>query len=330
MTVREANTQHSLIAAVKRSRATWIAYGVMFVLFFFGTAMIQGFGSPSSILSMFVLASFTGIAAMGQNLVVLLGGIDMSIPYMMTMGDIMVPYLNKFHWPFALIFLFVLAVAVFIGALNGLLSSLLKLHPLIITLGTGYIVDGALYVLTKGVPSGTAPTFLVNIASLNSHAFGFHFPPVIVIWLILSIFIIWALRNTRWGRNIYAVGANPKAAELSLVSRVKVWMYAFISSAVLAAITGILLSGFSGSGFFGIGDPYLFISVAAVAIGGTSLLGGVGGYVGTIAGVLTLTEISTILIGLNIGSSRQEIFYGLIVLIMISIYGREIHVRNKL
>jgi ribose transport system permease protein len=187
-----------------------------------------------------------------------------------------------------------------------------------------------MYVLTKGVPSGSAPQFLVSMAALNSHAFGFHFPPVILVWLVFAVFTIWALRNTKWGRQIYAVGANPQAAEFTLVSRLTVWMYSYVASAVLAAVTGVLLSGFSGSGFFDIGNPYLFISVGAVAIGGTSLLGGVGNYLGTIAGVLTLTEISTILIGFNVGSSRQEIFYGLIVLTMISIYGRDLHVRNRL
>ena len=279
---------------------------------------------------MLVLASFTGIAAMGQNLAILLGGIDMSIPYVITMADIMVPYFANLHLPFIVSLILVLAIAVVVGLANGFLSATLRLHPLIITLGTGYIVDGSMYVLTQGVPSGSAPSFLVSIVSLGSHAFGFHFPPVILVWAILAGLLIWGLKSTKWGRQIYAVGANVRAAELTLVSRIKVWSYAYVTSAILAALAGVLLSGFSGSGYFGIGDPYLFISVGAVAIGGTSLLGGSGSYVGTIAGVLALTEISSMLIGLNIGSSRQEIFYGLIVLIMITVYGRDPHVKNRL
>ncbi|MHB1628926.1 MAG: ABC transporter permease [Bacilli bacterium] len=325
-----AVVNHNLFAAVYRSRGTWVAYALMLIILAIGSVLIQGLALPSSLLSMLVLASFTGIAAIGQNLVILLGGIDMSIPYMITMGDILIPYLNQYHMPFVVALAVVLVIAGVVGALNGFLSASLKLHPLIITLGTGYIVNGAMYVLTRGVPSGSTPTFLNNITALNGTFLGAHFPPVILVWLLFSGCVIWALRNTKWGRQIYAVGANSRAAELALVSRVKVWMYTYIASAMLAAVTGVLLSGFSGSGFFGIGNPYLFVSVGAVAIGGTSLLGGVGSYTGTIAGVLTLTEISTILIGLNVGSSRQEIFYGLIVLLMISIYGREMHVKNRL
>ncbi|MCY0899363.1 MAG: ABC transporter permease [Firmicutes bacterium] len=311
-------------------RSVLVAYALVIALFIVGSLTISGFSAGSNVLSMLVLASFTGIAAMAQNLAILLGGIDLSIPYVITMGDILIPYLDGHHWPFVASLVMVLAIAVMVGGANGYLSSTLRLHPLIITLGTGYIVDGAMYVLTQGVPSGSAPRFLVTIASLGSRAFGFEFPPVILIWAVLAAAFIWGLTRTKWGRQIYAVGANAKAAELMLVSRVQVWTYAYIASAVLAALTGVLLSGFSGSGYFGIGNPYLFVSVGAVAIGGTSLLGGVGTYWGTIAGVLALTEISSLLIGFNIGSSRQEIFYGLIVLVMISIYGRELHVKNRL
>lgn len=328
--VRIEGRRSPFLAQVNRSRAIWISYALVILLFLVGSLTIAGFSKPSSILSMLVLASFTGIAAMGQNLALLLGGIDMSIPYIITMADILIPYFANLHLPFIASLAIVLAIAVVVGIANGFLSAVLRLHPLIITLGTGYVVDGAMYVLTQGVPSGSAPAFLVSMVSLGSHAFGFHFPPVILGWVVLAGILIWGLRGTKWGRQIYAVGANPKAAELSLVSRVKVWTYTYVSSAILAALAGVLLSGFSGSGYFGIGNPYLFISVGAVAIGGTSLLGGSGSYVGTIAGVLALTEISSMLIGFNIGSSRQEIFYGLIVLLMITVYGRDPHVKNRL
>lgn len=321
---------HKLPGWLGQWRGVIIAYALVLVLFLVGSATVSGFATGSNVLSILLLASFTGIVAMGQNVAILLGGIDLSIPYVITMADILVPYLDGHHWPFVTSLILVLAIAVVIGAANGYLSATLRLHPLIITLGTGYLVDGAMYVLTQGVPSGTAPRFLVSIAALGSHAFGFRFPPVILVWAVLAAFFLWAMTHTRWGRQIYAVGANSKAAELMLVDRVRVWTYGYVASAVCAALAGVLLSGFSGSGYFGIGDPYLFVSVGAVAIGGTSLLGGAGSYWGTIAGVLALTEISSLLIGFNIGSSRQEIFYGLIVLTMISIYGRDQHVKNRL
>ena len=224
----------------------------------------------------------------------------------------------------------VVLLALLVGALNGFLSAVLKLHPLIITLGTGFMVYGALLVYTKGVPPGQAPQILVNISSLAGKTLGIHLPFVIVVWAIIALLTIWLLRSTRFGRQIYAVGANSKAAELTLISRVRVWTFVFMGSAFLAAVTGILLAGYTGSGDVTVGSQYLFLSVGAVVIGGTSLLGGSGGYTGTIAGTILLTEISIVLVGMNVGPSMQEVLYGVIILIMISIYGRELHVKNRM
>jgi ribose transport system permease protein len=318
------------LASIRQSGSVIVAFSIVLIMFLIGMAMIKGFASHNSILSLLVLASFVGIAAIGQNLVILLGGIDMSLPYMMTLGNLMIPFLNHLNVPFSTSVMIVLAIAVVVGAVNGMLSSWLKLHPLIITLGVGYIVNGILYLVTKGIPTGDTPKFLESLAALNGRLFGLHFPPVVFIWLILSVLVVWMLRGTRWGRQIYAVGANPKASELVLIKPVKVWTYTYVASAVLAATAGMLLSGFSGGGSFGIGDPYLFVTVGAVAIGGTSLLGGAGGYLGTLAGVLILTEINMILTGLNVEASEQKILYGIIVLIMIAIYGRELHIKNRL
>jgi ribose transport system permease protein len=318
------------LASIRQSGSVIVAFSIVLIMFLIGMAMIKGFASHNSILSLLVLASFVGIAEIGQNLVILLGGIDMSLPYMMTLGNLMIPFLNHLNVPFSTSVMIVLAIAVVVGAVNGMLSSWLKLHPLIITLGVGYIVNGILYLVTKGIPTGDTPKFLESLAALNGRLFGLHFPPVVFIWLILSVLVVWMLRGTRWGRQIYAVGANPKASELVLIKPVKVWTYTYVASAVLAATAGMLLSGFSGGGSFGIGDPYLFVTVGAVAIGGTSLLGGAGGYLGTLAGVLILTEINMILTGLNVEASEQKILYGIIVLIMIAIYGRELHIKNRL
>lgn len=318
------------LGAIKQSGSVIAAYSIVVIMFFIGTALMDGFASSNTILSLLVLASFVGIAAIGQNLVILLGGIDMSLPFMITLGNLMVPFLNSHNVPTIISILIVLAIAVVVGAVNGMLSSWLKLHPLIITLGVGYIVNGILYLVTKGIPLGEPPAFLENLAALNGHIFGIPLPPVIFIWFTLAALVIWALRGTRWGRQIYAVGANPRAAELALIKRIKVWTYTYIASAILAVTAGMLLSGFSGGGSFGIGDPYLFVTVGAVAIGGTSLLGGAGGYMGTLAGVLILTEINMILTGLNMDASQQKILYGIIVLIMIAIYGRELHIKNRL
>jgi ribose transport system permease protein len=327
---RDTPNSPVLMRFLRRHASVLAAYGLVVALFATGALSLPGFAGSMSILSLLVLASFTGIAAIGQNMVILLGGIDMSIPYMITLGSLFSADLIAHGVSLWGALLAAYGVSVLVGVVNGLLSALLNLHPLIITLGVGYIVNGALNVVTQGVPQGQSPAFFNQLSALNGRFLGLHLPPVIVIWAVLAAIACFVLYKTRWGRDIYAVGANARAARLMRISKVRIWIYTYIASAVLATTTGLLLAGFSGAGYFQIGDPYLFITVGAVAIGGTSLLGGSGGYVGTIAGTLVLTEITTILTGFNVGPSLQEVLYGAIVILMISVYGREAHVRLRL
>ncbi|MHB8293146.1 MAG: ABC transporter permease [Acidimicrobiales bacterium] len=305
------------------------AWALAALLFAVGSSAISGFASRSSIVSMLVLASFLGVAAAGQNLTILLGGIDLSIPYVITMGDVLVPLFtyDGFSLPVALVL--ILALAAVVGTVNGWVSSKLRLHPLIVTLGMGYVVYGALLVVTKAVPKGSAPQVLTSMVSLTSSTLGLPIPPVVIVWVLLAIALLWALRSTAWGRGVYEAGANPRAAEIARLNVGRIWSVTYALSAMLAAVTGILLSGFSGQGNVTIGASYLFLSVGAVVVGGTTLLGGSGSYLGTIAGALALTELSTVLVGFNVGPSLLEALYGSIIVIGVLVYGREAHVRSR-
>lgn len=316
--------------SLQRNGNTIVSFAIVLLLFAVGSASVAGFLSTYNVDSLLSLASFLGIAAAGQTIVILLGGIDMSIPNVITMGDVMLPQLHAMGVPMPLTILAVLVIAAVVGALNGVISSRLRIHPLIVTLGIGSMLEGAGLAFTGGVPRGNAPAWLTNLASAGGHVLGVQFPPSALVWLAVSAGVIVLLGRTPLGRSIYATGANPRAAEFARVHRVGVWVATYMLSAVLASVAGMLLAGFSGSGYFGIGDPYLFVSVGAVVIGGTSLLGGRGGYFGTIAGALALTEIGTILVGYGLDSPTQQIIYGLLVLLMIGVYGRERHVRERI
>lgn len=307
-----------------------LAAALAIAIFFAGTVLVPGFGSIFSIRSMLVLAAFLGIAAVGQTMVVLIGGIDLSIPFIMGFANVVAAKLNGDGAPFGIVVLLVLIMAGIIGAFNGALSSRLNIHPLIVTLGVGNIVQGAVSLWTKGFPSGKAPDYISKMVSIGATTGPFPFPPLVFLWLFLALLVILVLQRTVYGRQLYALGANPEAARLALVRPTRMWALTFAASAVFAAIAGILLLGFTGSAFARVGEPYLFQSIAAVVIGGTSLLGGRGGYGGTVIGALVLIELTTVLIGLRLSQSLVQAVLGLVIILLVSIYGRETHVRNQI
>jgi ribose transport system permease protein len=178
--------------------------------------------------------------------------------------------------------------------------------------------------------TGSAPTWLATFTSPGGHTGPIGVPSVVVLWLVLSIAVVVVLAKTAIGRRLYATGANPVAARLSLVNTTRVWTGAFAASAACSALAGVLLAGFSGTGLFDIGTPYLFTTIASVVIGGTSLLGARGDYVRTVFGVLILTQITTLLIGYGLSDSMQQAVLGVVIVVVVATYAREPHVRNRI
>ena len=135
-----------------------------------------------------------------------------------------------------------------------------------------------------------------------------------------------AMFLTGQASNVLVAGLS---AKLTGVSELKYWTLAYVISGVFAALTGSLLLGWSGGGFIGVGDPYLFTTLAAVVIGGTSLLGGYGGYGFTVIGVLVLQVLSSFLIGIGLKYEWQQFIFGLLILPMVALYGRSPHIRSQ-
>jgi ribose transport system permease protein len=164
---------------------------------------------------------------------------------------------------------------------------------------------------------------------MNGHTFGLSFPPTILIWIVLAAIIIIALRYSAYGRRIYALGGNRRSAKLIGVSEFRYWTLCYTLSGFFASFTGCLLLGWSGGGFIGVGDPYLFTTLAAVVIGGTSLVGGNGGYGFTVIGVLVLQVLTAFLIGIGLKYEWQQFIFGLLILPMVALYGRSPHIRSQ-
>ena len=321
--------------AFAHGRSAFIGLIVLGALVVVSSFTIDGFLSGSNIKAILLFASFLGIACIGQTLVALLGGLDLSIPFLIGAANIGLLYLISLGVPAGVALAAVLVIGGGLGFLNGVLSYRLQGQALILTLGMGFAVAGLVQILTSigsafsGNVFGTVPPWLQNLAAMNGQFFGLLVPPTILLWIALAILVIVGLRYTAYGRHIYALGGNRRSAKLIGVSEFSYWTLAYTISGFFAALTGSLLLGWSGGGFIGVGDPYLFTTLAAVVIGGTSLAGGYGGYGFTVIGVLVLQVLSSFLIGIGLKYEWQQFIFGLLILPMVALYGRAPHIRAQ-
>lgn len=320
----------------QQNRSAFIGIMVLSALFSVGSMNIEGFASGQNIKSMLLFASFLGLASIGQTLVALLGGLDSSIPFIIGAANVGLLYLIGLGVPAWLATVLVLIIGTLLGVANGLLSFRLQGQALIVTLGMGFAISGGVQILTSigsaysGNVFGTVPDWLSNISSMAGSLFGLPLPPVIIVWGIVAVLLVLALRVTVYGRYLYALGVNRTSASRVMISELKYWVVAYALSGFFAALTGGLLLGWSGGGFIGVGDPYLFLTLAAVVVGGTSLLGGQGGYGFTVIGVLVLQELSSFLVGIGLSFQFQQFIFGLLILPMVALYARSPHIRTQI
>ncbi|WP_353713630.1 ABC transporter permease [Arthrobacter sp. K5] len=301
-----------------------------------GAITVPGFVSGDNIRSMLLLGAFLGLASVGQTLVALLGGLDLSIPYLIGSANIGTLFLMTSGVPAGIAIPVILVLGTLIGVLNGVLSLRLQNQALIVTLGVGFATVGAAQILSNvgtsnaGGTSGVVPDWLANVSSINGSTFGLPVPPIVFVWLILAVLLILAMRSTWFGRSIYALGGNRSAARLMLISEPRRWVAVYTLSGLFSAATGIALLGFTGGAFVRVGDPYLFLTVAAVAVGGTSLLGGKGGYGSTLIGVLVLIVLTSLLVGYGLDNNAQQFVLGLLIVPLVGFYARNPHLRQQI
>ena len=318
------------------NRSAFIGLMVLITMFTVGSIFIEGFSSGQNIKSMLLFAAFLGLACVGQTLVALLGGLDLSIPFVIGASNVFLLYLiglGMYSWVAILIGLLLGAL---IGWLNGMLSYRLQGQALILTLGIGFAVSGLTQIVTSigsafaGNVFGVVPSWLKNLAAMNGTTFGLSIPPVILIWAVVAIVLVYGMKNTVYGRYLYALGGNRTSAARLSISERRYWVIAYMVSGTVAALTGVLLLGWSGGGFIGVGQPYLFMTLAAVVMGGTSLLGGQGGYGFTVIGVLVLQVLTSFLVGMGLKFEWQQFIFGLLILPMVALYARSPHIRTQI
>lgn len=301
-------------AIIKKNQGVVFCYLIALVLFAGFSVYMPGFARLSHIRTVFLESALIGIVALGQTLVVITGGIDLSVAWMMTIGAYMVSNLvnssnANLVWGIPLM----LVVTFGLGAINGFCISCLRVPAIVMTLGMNIILQGALVALTQGSPGQSAPPLLLTLGQKNLLGI----PYLVIIWIIMTVVVMLALFKMKYGRKLFAIGNNATVAKYSGIRVDNTIILSYAISGMTAGIAGALLAGKVGSCYLAMGDTYQFQSIAAVAIGGTSMLGGKGNYLGTVAGSLTITILLGLLVALNLPFGVQTMAYGLIVLISV-------------
>ncbi|KAF0251003.1 MULTISPECIES: ABC transporter permease [Pseudomonas] len=269
-------------------------------------------GSYQQVETILVLCSFLVVVAFGQGLVVLIGGLDLSIPSVITLGGILTAVWIGPEGSTLKVGA-VLAVCAGVGLLNGLGVVVFKVPAFIMTLAMGIIVYSLCLGATGGAPSGASPGALTWI--MSGRVVGI---PVIVILTVVGAFIAFIVQSrTRFGTRLYALGSNAEAAKFAGLHTLRLTILTYGLSALLAGITGMLLVGYSNGATLRMGDPYLLPSVAAVVIGGSSISGGRGSFIGTLGGALLLTILDMIISSLGFSQGWRTVISGGIILFAI-------------
>lgn len=261
--------------------------------------------------SLAVLSSFLAILALGQGTVILTGGLDLSVPWTIGFCGILLAGIVQGS-DTALVYALpiVLGVAVLIGLINGLGIVWLGLSPIVVTLATNGILQGAALIYSGGTPAGFSSPLLRWFMTAKFVGVT----PVVYFMVGFVVLAVVLLSRTAFGRRVYGIGNSIRAAQLSGTAVGKVLVGVYVLSAVCAGLVGILLTGFSGQASLGMGDDYLLPSIAVVVVGGALITGGRGHYLGMLGGALLLTALQTLLAGTTLPYATRAIIFGIVVL----------------
>jgi ribose transport system permease protein len=310
---------------VTKRRDLIVVYGVLVIMFVVGALTAPEFLTRFNLESTLAASVPLALVAIGQTFVVITGGIDLSVGSMMSLISVVAAiYMNGHDDRIAVGVLLSVGIGAGLGLLNGLAVTGLGLQPIVATLGTLSIIEG-LALLRSKIPAGFTPPGLQAL-SYN------HVGPipqsllVLVGGFLVGFFI---LRRTVYGMQLYALGGSEHAARLSGLRTARLTISAYLLCGIFAALAGLMLTSRLGLGDPVAGQVFLLSSVAAVAIGGTSLFGGRGGLAGTLAGVMILTLLNNILTLRDVGTYPQQVITGLLIVVVVALYSAQVSVRRR-
>ena len=278
------------------------------------------FLTPNYLLTQLQTGSFLGIVASGMMVVILLGHIDLSVPWTMTAAAMIATTVGG---PAAIPA--GLAVGLAVGLFNGLGVAFLRIPSMIFTLGVDAVMRGLMVAHTGGFSPNTESTPLMRYLAAGQ-LLGI--PVAVFVWGLVAVIIATTLGRTAFGKSVYATGNREAASYLSGIRTRRTIIGAFAISGMCAAAAGILLAGYSNKAFQGMGIPYLLPAIAAVVLGGTHILGGRGRYIGTLIGVILIVVLNSVLSIMQMPETGRQVIYGVVIIGMLLVYGRTAKVRG--
>jgi ribose transport system permease protein len=271
----------------------------------------SGFAPGSYLVTLLTFGSFLAILGLGQGAVVIAGGLDLSVTWTITFPAIVVTtFANgsdlRAIWAIPL----ALAIGAAIGLVNGVLVVGFRLSPIIATLAVGGMLEGTALVFSGGAPTGAAPPAL---AWFVNGRFAF-LPPVVWFLFAFCVAATLLLDRSGFGRRLHAVGNSEWVSRLSGVRTGRVVIGTYMLNGLCSAVVGLLLAGFTAQAYYDMGKPYLLASIAVVVLGGVSITGGRGHYLGILGGALLFTALSSMLSGTSLPEAVRSIIYGVVLL----------------
>jgi ribose transport system permease protein len=300
----------------KRRGGLLTVIGLILALVIFGLIVSDKFGTISNARNVLEQATPLALVSLGQTLVIITGGIDLSVGSMVSLASVLLSGIANgdptMMWVAIAV---ILGSGILVGLINAATSIYLGVHPLIVTLGMGAILQGVTLLYTQ-TPIGKMPKGFDEIAYGRILGLPIGAVFTIVVFVLTAIF----LRKVPLGRYIYATGDDAVGAQLMGLPRRKVLFFVYAFCGFMASVAAIFLVARLGSGQPYTGQNYTLTSITPVVVGGTLLSGGRGGVIGTLMGVYLVSLLNNLLNFMDLSSHYQLIVQGLIVIIAVSVY----------
>jgi ribose transport system permease protein len=298
------------------------AFGCIVLVLLIGSLYSSSFLSPEYLLQQLKVASFLGVIATGAMIVILLGQIDLSVPWVVAVGGMMATAATGWG-PVgeALAIPVGIGCGVALGLTSGFGVAFLRIPSMVVTLAVNAVAQGLMVVHTGGFSPQDSSSRAMRFIATGDTVLGI--PNAVLVWAVVGAAAVFLLTRTTFGRTVYAIGNRERAAYLSGARTRVVVMAAFALAGGLSALGGVLLAGYASKAAQAMGDPYLLPAIAAVVLGGTSILGGRGHVLGTVAGALLLTLLTALLTAWNMSEGVRQIALGLLIIGLLLAYARE-------
>ena len=298
---------------------TFLAFVVLIVAWIGTMLFIPGFNTWNHNMTFLKTAAYVGMIVIGQGICVISGGIDLSVSNVVTLSSVVAAGCVKAGWGDGAAIAVALLASVLVGAINATGITFLRIPPIIMTLAMLSLLEGGLLIATDGTP----PSGCGDVIKWLCKGKPLGVPNAVFVWIIFLVLALLLMNKSKFGRHIYAIGTNESAAKLNGVKVVATKYMVYCLSSLCAGIGGLLILGNMGSTYLTIGQQYQLMSIAAVVIGGISILGGKGKFTGIIAGTMLMILLRDILNVVKMSNAGREIFQGVLILAVLLAYGRE-------